>query len=67
MLSRYKVRLIKKYDFDLDGKSEKDIKEQVDYIMNHTKILEMPYVKKRIQIKIKKIYERRNYNYEKNN
>lgn len=46
MLSRYKVRLIKKYDFDLDGKSEKDIKEQVDYIMNHTKILEMPYVKK---------------------
>ena len=46
MLSRYKVRLIKKYDFDLDGKSEKDIKEQVDYIKNHTKIIEKQYVKK---------------------
>ena len=45
MLSRYKVRLIKKYDFDLDGKSEKDIKEQVKinlhlFFLYYQKIIE---------------------------
>lgn len=66
MLNRYKVRLIKRYDFDLDGRNEKDIEEQLAYILNQTKILELPEVKKRVRWKIKKINER-NYQNEKNN
>ncbi len=57
-LNRYKVRLIKKYDFDLDGRSENDIREQVDYIMTQTKILEIPDVRKTIRVKIKKIHKK---------
>ena len=66
MLNRYKVRIIKRWDFELDGKSERDVEQQVSYIMNQTKILELPEVKKRLRFKIKKINER-NYDNEKNN
>ena len=59
MLNRYKVRVIKKYDFELDGKTEQDIKEQVEYIMTQTKILDLPEVRKSTRIKIKKNHERR--------
>lgn len=58
MLNRYKVKLIKKYEFELDGKSKNSINEQVDYIMNQTKILEMPYVKKAVKLRIKKLKRR---------
>ncbi len=58
MLNRYKVRVIKKYDFELDGKSEKDIQEQVAYIMTQTKILDLPDVRKTTRIKIKKIHKK---------
>lgn len=64
MLNRYRVRLIKKYDFDLDGTSEQDIREQVSYISEQTQILKLPEVRKNIKIKIKKIHERRNNNEE---
>lgn len=67
MLNRYKIRVIKKYDFELDGKSEKDIKEQVDYIMTQTKILDLPEVRKSTRIKIKKNHERRYLEDEANN
>ncbi len=66
MLNRYKVRVIKKYDFELDGKSEKDIQEQVAYIMTQTKILDLPEVRKTTRIKVKKNHERSNYNEENN-
>lgn len=54
-MERYKIVLTKKYLFDLDGKSKKDIKEQVDYIVNESKILDMPCVDKDLKIKIKRI------------
>lgn len=62
MLNRYKVRLIKRYDFELDGKDENDIRQQVDYIQTQTKILDLPSVKKTIRVKVKKINEGRNKN-----
>ena len=45
-MERYKVIVIKKYVFDLDGKDKKGVMEQLDYIVNETKLLDMPYVKK---------------------
>lgn len=54
-MERYKVILTKKYIFDLDGKDKNGVMEQLDYIVNETKLLDMPYVKKDVRIKIKKI------------
>ena len=54
-MERYKVIVIKKYVFDLDGKDKKGVMEQLDYIVNETKLLDMPYVKKEFKSKIKKI------------
>ena len=36
-MERYKVIVIKKYVFDLDGKDKKGVMEQLDYIVNETK------------------------------
>lgn len=58
MLKKYKVRIIKTWDFELDGQSKKDIEEQLMYIINKTKILELPDVKNRIRWKIKQVIER---------
>ena len=58
-MERYKVVVIKKYVFDLDGKDKKEVMEQLDYIVNETKLLDMPYVKKDLKIKIKKIRKRK--------
>ena len=55
MLKRFKVKLKRKFEFELDGNSKDDIIEQVDYIMKETNILEMPYVKKKTKISIKKV------------
>ena len=33
--------------------------EQLDYIVNETKLLDMPYVKKDLKVKIKKIRKRK--------
>lgn len=54
-MERYKVVVIKKYVFDLDGKDKKGVMEQLDYIVNETKLLDMPYVKKDLKVKIKKL------------
>ena len=50
-MERYKVIVIKKYVFDLDGKDKKGVMEQLDYIVNETKLLDMPYVKKDLKVK----------------
>ena len=63
MLNRYKVRIIKTWDFELDGKDRLDIERQCMYIMNYTKILDLPEVKKRLRFKVKKI-ERKDNNEE---
>ena len=54
-MERYKVIVIKKYVFDLDGKDKKGVMEQLDYIVNETKLLDMPDVKKNLKVKIKKL------------
>ncbi len=54
-IKKYKVELTKKYYFELDGKSESNVREQVDYIMNNTSLLENEFIKKRIRMKIKNI------------
>lgn len=59
-MERYKVIVIKKYVFDLDGKDKKGVIEQLDYIVNETKLLDMPYVKKDLKVKIKKIKSKNN-------
>ena len=58
MLKKYKIRIIKTWDFELDGQSKKDIEEQLMYIINKTKILELSEVKNRIRWKIKQVSER---------
>ncbi len=65
MLNRYKVRIIKQWDFDLDAKNEEEIEKQVSFILNNTKILDLSEVKKKIVIKIKRI-KGKNETYEKN-
>ena len=64
MLNRYKVKIIKTWDFELDGKNRLDIERQCMYIMNKTKILDLPEVKKKIRFKIKRIKERNIYDEE---
>ena len=59
-MERYKVVVIKKYVFDLDDNDKKGVMEQLDYIVNETKLLDMPYVKKDLKIKIKKIKRKNN-------
>lgn len=67
MLERYKIRVIKTWDFELDGKSKENIEEQLKFIVTQTKILDLPEVKKRLRWKIKKVNERNRMNYEENN
>lgn len=65
MLNRYKVKIIKTWDFELDGKDKLDIERQCMFIMNQTKILDLPDVKRKLRFKIKRI--ERNDKYEENN
>ena len=63
MLNRYKVRIIKTWDFELEGKDKLDIERQCMYILNKTKILDLKEVKGRLRFKIKEI-ERKDNNEE---
>ena len=65
-MNRYKIMIIKTWDFELDGKSKEDVEQQMLYIMNKTKILDLPEVKKRLRWKIKQIKERKLDNEENN-
>jgi hypothetical protein len=63
-MERYRIKIIKKYKFDLSGENKEDISSQVNTIMNESHILDLPYVTKNIRVKIRKI--RKEYNDEKN-
>ena len=63
-MERYRIKIIKKYKFDLSGENKEDISSQVNTIMNESHILDLPYVTKNIRGKIRKI--RKEYNDEKN-
>lgn len=66
-MKKYKIKLIKKYSFVLDGENKKDIEHQVDTIMQENNILDLPYVRKSLKIKIKELREDRNIENEKSN
>lgn len=57
-MERYKVVVIKKYVFDLDDQDKNGVVEQLNYIINKTKLLDMPYIKKDLKVKIKKLRRR---------
>ena len=59
-MKKYKIKLIKKYSFVLDGENKKDIENQVKTIMQENNILDLPYVRKSLKIKIKELREDRN-------
>lgn len=63
-MKRYRIKIEKKYVFDLDGVSTDDINNKVNTIMNESNILDLPYVRKNIRVKIRKI--RKGKNNEKN-
>ena len=66
-MKKYKIKLIKKYTFVLDGENKKDIENQVNTIMQENNILDLPYVRKSLKIKIKELREDRNPESEKSN
>lgn len=66
-MKKYKIKLIKKYTFVLDGENKKDIENQVNTIMQENNILDLPYVRKSLKIKIKELREDRNIENEKSN
>ena len=57
-LRRYKVKIVLKYSFDLDGCSKDDIREQVDYILTKPLILTLPGVKGSKRVKVKEIFRK---------
>ena len=59
-MKKYKIKLIKKYSFVLDGENKKDIENQVNIILQENNILDLPYVRKSLKIKIKELREDRN-------
>lgn len=65
-MNRYKIRLIKTWDFELDGNSKDEVERTVFEMMNYTKILDLPETKKRLRLKIKQIKERKLDNEEDN-
>lgn len=64
-MKRYRIKIIKKYTFDLSGENKEDVNSQVNTVMNESHILDLPYVKKNVQVKIREI--RKGNNDEKNN
>lgn len=54
-MRRYKITIIKKYIFNLNGEDKENINNQVNTIMNESNILDLPYVRKNIKVKIKRI------------
>ena len=65
-MKKYKIRIIKKYTFTLDGEDRNDINNQVNTIMNESNILALPYVRKNVRVKIKELRSEEGLN-EKNN
>lgn len=52
-MKRYRVKLIRKYKFDLEGIIKNSIREQVDYILTRPELLEKDYVIRKNKIIIK--------------
>lgn len=65
-MKKYKIKITKKYTFTLDGEDRNDINNQVNTIMNESNILDLPYVRKNVRVKIKELRSEEGLN-EKNN
>lgn len=63
-MKRYRIKIIKKYTFDLSGENKEDVNSQVNTVMSESHILDLPYVKKNVRVKIREI--RKGNNDEKN-
>lgn len=63
-MKRYRIKITKKYTFDLSGENKEDVSNQVDTVMNESHILDLPYVRKNVRVKIREI--RKGNNDEKN-
>lgn len=64
-MKKYKVKVVKRFSFTLDGENKEDVRNQVDTVVNHSNILNLPYVRKNVSIKIKEL--RKENLYEENN
>ncbi len=63
-MKRYRIKIVKKYTFNLSGEDKEDINNKVNDVMNESNILNLPYVKKDVKVKIREI--RKGNNDEKN-
>ena len=66
-MKKYKVKLVKRYSFTLEGENKEYIKEQVNTIVNRSKILDLPYVRKNISVKIRELRKGKDDLIEENN
>lgn len=66
-MKKFKIKVTKKYSFTLEGDTKEDINNQVNNIINETRILDLPYVRKNISVKIKELRKDRNKLDEENN
>lgn len=55
MENKYKIKVIKKYVFNLTGEDKEEVNKKLDTVMNESKILDLPYVNKTVKVSIKKI------------
>ncbi len=54
-MKKYKIKINKRYSFTLEGEEKAEIKEQVNTIINDSRILDLPYVRKNISVKIREL------------
>lgn len=54
-MKKYKIKITKRYNFTLTGESRDDVNDMVDTIINESRILDLPHVRKNIKVKIKEV------------
>lgn len=59
-MNRYRINIKKNYVFDLNGTDKENVEKQVNEVMNESHILDLPYVNKKVKIKIRRIRKRIN-------
>ncbi len=54
-MKKYEIKLIEKSSFVLDDRNRRDIMKKLEFIRRINMIMNLPYIKKDIKIKIKKV------------
>ncbi len=57
-MKRYRIKVLKYYEFDLDGKNKKNIQEQLKYILDGNQILEKSSIDKHKKVKISRLWKK---------